>query len=93
MKRAIPMGRVLVVAAVVFYFASVAGAGTPQAAAWAPPGPAPRLAHWAAVGVKDVVLDGVHVTHRILCRAAILYARLCIECTEIATDRALCRRA
>ena len=52
MRRAIPTGRILVVAAVIFYFASVAGAGTLQAAAWKAPGPASRVAHWAAVGVK-----------------------------------------
>jgi hypothetical protein len=92
MKRTNSLGRVLVVAAVVFYFAGVAAAGTHVSREWNAPAPASRLAHRAAVEFKDLVLDGVHISHRILCGAAKLYARLCIECTEIATDRILIRR-
>lgn len=92
MKHTHRLGRALAVAAVVFYFAAVAAADPTASREWNAPGPASRLAHRAAVGFKDLVLDGVHVSHRILCGAAKLYARFCIGCTEGATNRILCLR-
>jgi len=92
MKRAHAIGKILAVAAVVLYFAGVAAAGTHAPGDRISPAPAARIAHRAAMELTDLVLDGIHVSHRMLCGAAKLYARLCIDCTEIATDRVLGRR-
>lgn len=87
------IGRLLVVAAIVFFFSSASAAEGAAPVERIPPAAATRLAHGAAVGLKDLTLDAVRAGHRILSEGAKLYARHCVACARLMADRAAATRA
>jgi hypothetical protein len=93
MKRLHVVGRLLAVAAVVFFFSIAVAVGSTTPAERIPPAAATRLAHGAAVGLKDLALDAVRAGHRILSGGAKLYARHCVACARLMADRAAAPRA
>lgn len=81
-------GRLLVVAAVVFFFSSASARESTAPAERIPPAAATRLAHGAAIGLKDLTLDVVRAGHRILSEGMKLYARHCVACARLMADHA-----